>query len=171
MKLRKRVRNRRVIKAVVATLMAFLVVLTSGYAQPKKTVYTQPHHSKQIQSVNHQKPIKQVQHSKLNTKTSYHKKGNVYMTQGKRMQVGATAYCNDPITSTGTKPIVGRTIAVDPKIIPYGTRVYIPQFDRVFIAEDCGSAIKGHRIDIYMSTEAQCREWGIKTIDIYILGK
>ena len=162
MKFKRRVRNRRVIKVVVATLMAFLVVLTSGYAQPKKTIYQQPNHSKQI---------KQIQHSELKTKTSYYKKGNVYMTQGKRMQVGATAYCNDPITSTGTKPIVGRTIAVDPKIIPYGTRVYIPQFDRVFIAEDCGSAIKGHRIDIYMSTEAQCREWGIKTIDIYILGK
>ena len=161
MKFRRRVRNKRVIKAVVATLMAFLMVLTTGYTQPKKPV----------KPVNQTKVVHTVKESKLKSKTSYHKKGNIYMTQGKRMQVGATAYCNDPITATGTKPIVGRTIAVDPRIIPYGTKVYIPQFDRIFIAEDCGSAIKGNRIDIYMETEAQCREWGIKTIDIYILGK
>lgn len=159
MKFRRRVRNKRVIKVVVATLMAFLMVLTTGYAQPKK----------QIQPVSNVKAIKAVHGTKLKAKTSYHKKGNIYMTQGKRMQVGATAYCNDPITATGTKPEVGRTIAVDPRVIPYGTRVYIPQFDRVFIAEDCGSAIKGKRIDIYMQDYNTCMEWGFKTIDIYIL--
>ena len=159
MKFRRRVRNRRVIKAVVATLMAFLMVLTTGYAQPKK----------QVQPVSNVKAIKAVHGTKLKAKTSYHKKGNIYMTQGKRMQVGATAYCNDPITSTGTVPKVGRTIAVDPRVIPYGTRVYIPQLDKVFIAEDCGSAIKGRRIDIYMQDYDTCMEWGFKTIDIYIL--
>ena len=159
MKFRRRVRNKRVIKVVVATLMAFLMVLTTGYAQPKK----------QIQPVSNVKTIKAVHGTKLKAKTSYHKKGNIYMTQGKRMQVGATAYCNDPITATGTKPEVGRTIAVDPRVIPYGTRVYIPQLDRVFIAEDCGSAIKGKRIDIYMQDYNTCMEWGFKTIDIYIL--
>lgn len=159
MKFRRRVRNRRVIKIVVASLMAFLVVLSAGYVQPKKPV----------QPVNQTKVIHTAKESKLKTKTSYHKKGNIYMTQGKRMQVGATAYCNDPITATGTKPQVGRTIAVDPRVIPYGTRVYIPQFDKIFIAEDCGSAIKGKRIDIYMQDYDTCMEWGFKTIDIYIL--
>ncbi len=168
MKFKRRVRNRRVIKVVVATLMTFLVVLTSGYAQPKKTIYTQPSHSKQMQNINHKK---NVQHSQLKAKTSYHKKGNVYMQQGKRMQVGATAYCNDPITFTGTVPQVGRTIAVDPNVIPLGSRVYIPQFDRVFIAEDTGGKIKGNRIDIYMTDYDTCMEWGFKDIDIYILGK
>ena len=159
MKFRRRVRNRKVIKIVVATLMAFLVVLSAGYIQPKK----------QIQPVNQTKAVNTIKNDKLKSKTSYHKKGNLYMAQGKRMQVGATAYCNDPITATGTKPQVGRTIAVDPKVIPYGTRVYIPQFDKVFIAEDCGSAIKGNRIDIYMQDYNTCMEWGFKTIDIYIL--
>ena len=88
---------------------------------------------------------------------------------GKPMKVGATAYCNDPITSTGTKPQVGRTIAVDPNVIPYGTKVYIPQFDKVFIAEDCGSAIKGNRIDIYMQDYDTCMEYGFQNITIYIL--
>ena len=92
-----------------------------------------------------------------------------YSQQGKLMKVGATAYCNDPITSTGTIPQSGRTIAIDPKIIPYGTKVYIPQFNKVFIAEDCGSAIKGNRIDIYMDTYDECMNWGYRNIDIYIL--
>lgn len=89
--------------------------------------------------------------------------------QGVKMQVGATAYYGDTITSTGVKPIVGRTIAVDPKVIPYGTKVYIPQLNKVFIAEDCGSAIKGNRIDIFMNSYDECMNWGYKDITIIIL--
>ena len=88
---------------------------------------------------------------------------------GTRLRVGATAYCGDTITSTGTVPIEGNTIAVDPSIIPYGSKVYIPKFNRVFIAEDCGSAIKGNRIDIFMTDYNRCMEWGYQDIDIYIL--
>ena len=89
--------------------------------------------------------------------------------KGIKMQVGATAYYGDTITSTGVKPIVGRTIAVDPKVIPYGTKVYIPQLNKVFIAEDCGSAIKGNRIDIFMNSYDECMNWGYKDITIIIL--
>ena len=89
--------------------------------------------------------------------------------KGKKLRVGATAYTNDPITSTGTKPTEGVTIAVDPNVIPYGTRVYIPQLDTIFIAEDCGSAIKGNRIDIYMDDYNKCMEWGYRDITIIVL--
>ena len=92
-----------------------------------------------------------------------------HMQQGTHMVVGATAYCNDPITYTGTVPKVDYTIAVDPTVIPLGSRVYIPQFNKVFIAEDTGSKIKGNRIDIYMKDYDTCMNWGIKYIDIYIL--
>ncbi|RDY29217.1 hypothetical protein CHL78_002605 [Romboutsia weinsteinii] len=84
-----------------------------------------------------------------------------------KINVKATAYAGDTITSTGTVPKWG-TIAVDPTIIPYGTKVYIPEFDKVFIAEDTGSAIKGNRIDIFMDTEEHCNEWGIRSIEIYL---
>jgi 3D (Asp-Asp-Asp) domain-containing protein len=97
------------------------------------------------------------------------KQASNFKVNGVKMQVGATAYYGDTITSTGVKPIVGRTIAVDPKIIPYGTKVYIPELDKVFIAEDCGSAIKGNRIDIYMDSFDECMKWGYKTITIIIL--
>ena len=92
-----------------------------------------------------------------------------YIKNGKRMIVGATAYCNDPITFVGTIPTEGLTLAVDPSIIPHGTRVYIPKFNRVFICEDSGSAIKGNRIDIYMDDYDKCMDWGYRDIEIYVL--
>ena len=87
---------------------------------------------------------------------------------GKKMTVSATAYSGDGITATGTVPKWG-TIAVDPNVIPYGTKVYIPQFNKYFIAEDCGGGIKGNKIDIFMNSESQCTSWGKRTIDIYIV--
>lgn len=69
--------------------------------------------------------------------------------------------CNDgdaAQTATGTVPTPGRTIAVDPDVIPYGTEVLIG--DVSYIAEDCGQAIKGNRIDICVSTHEEAEELG-----------
>ena len=85
-----------------------------------------------------------------------------------KMTVSATAYSGDSITSTMIKPYWG-VIAVDPEVIPYGSLVYIPEFDKTFIAEDCGGAIKGKRIDIFMNSETKCRKWGVRKINIEII--
>ena len=84
------------------------------------------------------------------------------------MTVSATAYSGDGITSTMIKPKWG-VIAVDPRIIPYGSIVYIPYFDKYFVAEDCGGGIKGKKIDIFMDSEAKCRQWGVRKIKIKIV--
>ena len=86
----------------------------------------------------------------------------------RQMSVVATAYATGTITATGTKPKWG-TIAVDQKVIPYGTKVYIPKFNMTFTAEDCGGDIKGNKIDIFMGSETDAYSWGRRTIDIYIL--
>ena len=88
----------------------------------------------------------------------------------KTISVEASAYTGYSTTSTGQKPVWG-TIAVDPKVIPYGTKIYIPYFNKVFVANDCGGAIKGNKIDIFMNTRSQCYDWGRRTIEIQILGK
>ena len=108
------------------------------------------------------------QKSQKETKTVSKKSSNAKSNLGKKITVSATAYSGDGITSRGTVPKWG-TIAVDPSVIPYGSKIYIPQFDQYFIAEDCGGGIKGNKIDIFMNSESQCNNWGKRTIDIYIV--
>lgn len=80
--------------------------------------------------------------------------------------------CNDgesTYTSTGTVATVGRTIAVDPDFVPYGTSVEIEGVG-VRIAEDCGGAIKGeNRIDLLFETHQEALEWGMQTRKVTIL--
>lgn len=79
--------------------------------------------------------------------------------------------CNDgdsTYTATMTRPTAGRTIAVDPNIIPYGTQVEIEGVG-VRIAEDCGGAIKGNRIDLLFDTHEEALEWGMQEKKIKIL--
>lgn len=61
-----------------------------------------------------------------------------------------------------------KAIAVDPSVIPLGTRVYVPGYG-VAVAADTGSAIKGNIIDVFMSRYADSLAWGRKTITITIL--
>lgn len=113
----------------------------------------------------------EITRSKSTSYSNSSSKGNSSSSNSNRKHISvvATAYTGNSITSTGINPKWG-TIAVDPSVIPYGTKVYIPQFDKTFIAEDCGSAIKGNKIDIYMNDEEAVKNWGRKRIDIYIVG-
>lgn len=104
--------------------------------------------------------------------------GEVYTYTG-TMNVLATAYTKtdagcDDYTATGTYARVG-AIAVDPRMIPYGTRMYIVADDGTYVygvatAEDCGGSIKGHRIDLYYDTTWECFQFGRRNCTIYFLG-
>lgn len=93
--------------------------------------------------------------------------------------VRATAYTHtdegcDLITATGSTVHMG-TVAVDPRYIPYGTRMFIVSNDGSYVygiseAEDCGGAIKGDRVDLYFPTYAECMAFGWRTCTIYFLG-
>ena len=93
--------------------------------------------------------------------------------------IRATAYTHtdagcDLITATGTTVHWG-TVAVDPRYIPYGTRMFIVANDGSFVygiavAEDCGGDIKGDRMDLYMPTYEECMQFGRKVCTIYYLG-
>lgn len=91
----------------------------------------------------------------------------------------ATAYsadnCEKPrshpeygITSTGVKVKENHTIAVDPKVIPYGSIVYIEGLG-VRYAEDCGGAIKGKELDIYVRTTEEANDYGRQSVNLYVI--
>ncbi len=88
----------------------------------------------------------------------------------KTLEIMITAYTHTGRkTATGTWPKVG-TIAVDPKVIPYGTKIYVPGYG-FGVAEDTG-AFRGKRnqIDLFMDSEKECRSWGRKrNVTIYLL--
>lgn len=70
-------------------------------------------------------------------------------------------------TASGTVPTSGRTIAVDPKIIPLGTEVYVQGFGWR-IAEDVGGMIKGTTLDMVMDSQKDALEWGRKRVMVAI---
>lgn len=74
------------------------------------------------------------------------------------------------ITATGTKVTAGRTIAVDPRVIPYGTKVYIEGFGWR-TAEDCGGAVKGNHIDIAAPTHNEALSIGTRNGGVWMLIK
>lgn len=84
-----------------------------------------------------------------------------------------TAYCpcveccgkDDGITATGTKATAGRTIAVDPYVIPYGTEVIINGHS--YIAEDCGGAIVGKKVDIFFDTHEEAQQFGVQEAELF----
>ena len=83
----------------------------------------------------------------------------------------ACVACNgndQALTATGTTLTEGRTIAVDPSIIPLGSRVFIEGYG-VFIAEDTGGAIKGNKIDIAVTTHERANELGVQYANVYLL--
>ena len=88
----------------------------------------------------------------------------------------ATAYCVTGQTSTGTQTTVGRTLAVNPYVIPYGTEVWLYLEDGTFagdfIAEDTGSNMLANPnvIDIYMGQDSynNCILWGAQNVEVYI---
>ncbi|KOF57172.1 MULTISPECIES: G5 and 3D domain-containing protein [Clostridium] len=93
----------------------------------------------------------------------------------KSIDVVATAYTNDfgfGITASGSR--VRRdtngysSIAVDPRVIPLGSKLYIPGYG-YGVAEDTGGAIKGNRLDLFFSSEKDCYNWGVRNIKVYIL--
>ena len=70
-------------------------------------------------------------------------------------------------TATGNHCEQGRTVAVDPSVIAYGTRILID--DNVYVAEDCGSLVKGDHIDIYVEDHKLVEKLGKKVKKIWLI--
>lgn len=90
----------------------------------------------------------------------------------KKIYVEETAYWANPAwsngyTYTGVKAAIG-SIAVDPRVIPLGTRLFVNGYG-YGVADDIGGAIKGYHIDLFFPTKAEVDAWGMRFGWIYIL--
>lgn len=96
---------------------------------------------------------------------------NGYVRYKKKIYGEATAYTwgggASGTTSIGLWPKRG-IVAVDPRVIPYYTKLYIPGYGMA-IAGDTGGAIVGTRIDLFMDSLYECYQWGRRDVEIYIL--
>lgn len=105
--------------------------------------------------------------------------GNIPDNYEKVLDITATAYSPGPLDNDqwGDKTYMGTTIrpgvvAVDPKVIPLGSRLYVQYPDghgEYAVAEDTGGAIKGNRIDIAMMDRGNAKEFGIKPVKVYVV--
>lgn len=106
------------------------------------------------------------------------------LNQVKTMRVVVTAYSAPcPVQGTGSRTATGRLVwkvvdgvvtkekapgvAVDPNLIPLGSQVEID--GKLYLADDTGGAIKGHRIDLRLDSREEAINWGsrVKTIRVY----
>ncbi|EIT85764.1 peptidoglycan binding domain-containing protein [Fictibacillus macauensis ZFHKF-1] len=141
----------------------------------------QPKHTQQKHVVKHKVAPKQVHHAKKARNVSSESNNTPKPAtknespSGKTMTVEATAYsanCSgcSGVTADGTNLRSGnpKVIAVDPRVIPMGTKVYVEGYGYARAA-DTGGAIKGNRIDVFIPSEQQASDWGRKNVKITIL--
>jgi len=82
------------------------------------------------------------------------------------MVATAYTYTGNP-TASGVWPYVGG-VAVDPEVIPLGSRLYIEGYGPA-VAVDTGGLIKGNRVDVFFKTAEECFQWGKRKVKVYIL--
>ncbi|HZS30424.1 MAG TPA: 3D domain-containing protein [Gaiellaceae bacterium] len=85
---------------------------------------------------------------------------------GRKLVVSATCYILKGTTASGM-PVQKGVVAVDPNLIPLGTKLYIPGYGNG-VAADVGGGIKGAIIDLWYPTYSECAKWGRRTVTITI---
>ncbi len=89
--------------------------------------------------------------------------------EGKKMTVTAYAYCINGRTASGTRTNKG-TVAVDPSLIPLGSKLYIPGYGWGK-ALDTGGSMRGRVIDLWFPSYGECMRWGVRDVTITVLPK
>jgi 3D (Asp-Asp-Asp) domain-containing protein len=100
-------------------------------------------------------------------------RGEARVLAGRVLFMHASAYAPNSGPGVGSRTATGMkaqrgVVAVDPRVIPLGTRLYIAGYGDA-IAADVGTAIKGNRIDLCFNTVAECYAFGRRTVKVTIL--
>jgi len=143
-------------------------------AQPSQSVQQseQPAQNAQQPVQKSQQPAQQVQSQPAQQSNTQPDNA----AQGETFTMTATAYtancggCSG-VTATGMNLKANpnaKVIAVDPSVIPLGTKVYVEGYGEA-IAGDTGGSINGNRIDVFVPNEQQARNWGVRTVTVKVL--
>lgn len=92
--------------------------------------------------------------------------GQTKAPQAYQLNVDAVAYSLPGSTALGV-PVGKGVVAVDPKLIPLGTKMHVPGYGPG-LAADVGYAVKGRIIDLWFPTTAKARKWGRRTVTITV---
>jgi uncharacterized protein YabE (DUF348 family) len=140
------------------------VLLENGKEVSRKVISEQvlKHKQDQVVAVGTKDLALQVSRGAEETGTEFYVTATAY-----------TAYCNGCSGRTATGYDLranpnAKVIAVDPRVIPLGTKVYVEGYGYA-VAADTGGAIKGNKIDVFMSSKADAYRWGRKKVKIKIL--
>lgn len=85
---------------------------------------------------------------------------------GRELSVQAYSYCLQGRTASGRYTKHG-IVAVDPRVIPLGSKLHIPGYGWA-VAADTGGAIKGNKIDVWLPTNSACFQWGVRQVKIKV---
>ncbi|MBC6316159.1 G5 and 3D domain-containing protein [Listeria grandensis] len=106
-----------------------------------------------------------------NSSSSTSKVSSKPASGGKTFTMESTAYSGGGTTATGINLTANpdlKVVAVDPSVIPLGSRVYVSGYGEA-IAGDTGGAIKGNIVDVYFPNESQCYTWGRRQVTVTVL--
>ena len=92
--------------------------------------------------------------------------GQPQVDQGYRIKVDAVAYYLPGRTALGV-PVRKGVVAVDPQLIPLGTKLHVPGYGPS-LAADVGTAIKGRIIDLWFPSTDEARAWGRRSVTITV---
>lgn len=175
----------------IACWILFLIILVCGVVRLDmeliatfNTIHTierqNKEMNKQLEEMNKRIPDINKQIKEMNTELyeMQNEVDRIKEEQDAFFTVNATAYThNDPgcnkVTALGTTVKENRTLAVDPKVIPLGSKVKVvsnyPGVSGEYVAEDVGGGVKGGRVDIYMPSVSRAMQFGRRDVRIRVL--
>ena len=162
MKLKFRVKS----KKVLAIILVAITVFCNGF-KPTNT-YAQENSNTRIELTNQNIDNKGVDKMRSEFITV---NGKTY--RAKKVTMKCSAYTSAP-NEGGAYAYDGQRlkdgmVAADLKLYPIGTKIFIPKLNKVFTVTDTGSAIRNQRLDIWMNSKQKALNWGVQTLDVYIL--
>lgn len=155
-------------KKVISIVLAFIVSFCTIFAKPTKT-YAESNNNTRIEEMTNQnidnKGVDKVRSEFITVN------GKTY--QARKVTMRCTAYTS-AANEGGAFAYNGQRlrdgmVAADLKLYPIGTKIFIPKLNKVFTVTDTGSAIRNQRLDIWMNSKQKALNWGVQTLDVYIL--